>query len=84
MYRESYFDGGLFSYWPCFISNLHYSIDFWDCAPWGECIMYNWKVKHTVIDGIVVSTLTARLCSYLEIGSNGGSYHHYIWDLCSG
>ena len=21
------------------------------CAPWGMCILYNWKIKHTVIDG---------------------------------
>ena len=52
MYRESYFDGGLFSYighvlLATFITVFTFGI----CAPWGVCIMYNWKVKHTVIDG---------------------------------
>lgn len=52
MYRESYFDGGLFSYighvlLATFITVLTFGI----CAPWGVCIMYNWKVKDTVIDG---------------------------------
>ena len=82
MYRESYFDGGLFSYighvlLATFITVLTFGI----CAPWGVCIMYNWKVKHTVI----VSTLMARLCSYLEIGSNGGSLPSlHLGSMCSG
>ena len=52
MYRESYFDGGLFSYighvlLATFITVFTFGI----CAPWGVCIMYKCKVKHPVIDG---------------------------------
>ena len=39
MYKESYFDGGLFSY----------------------------------IGHVILATLTVLLCSFLEIGSSGGS-----------
>lgn len=52
MRPESYFDGGLLSY-------IGYSLVAWAitiltlgiCAPWGICIMYSWKIKHTVING---------------------------------
>ncbi|CRH85621.1 Predicted membrane protein [Chlamydia trachomatis] len=52
MNRNSYFDGGLLDY-------IGYSLVAWLItvatfgigAPWGICLMYNWKVKHTVIDG---------------------------------
>ena len=64
MYRESYFDGGLFSYighvlLATFITVFTFGI----CAPWG----------------------VARLCSYLEIGSNGGSLPSlHLVSMCSG
>lgn len=52
MYRESYFDGGLLSYiGHVLLSTLITVFTFGICAPWGMCIMYNWKIKHTVIDG---------------------------------
>lgn len=52
MNKESYFDGGLLDY-------IGYNILAWlitvatfgICAPWGICLMYDWKIKHTVIDG---------------------------------
>ena len=52
MYRESYFDGGLLSYiGHVLLSTLITVFTFGICAPRGMSIMYNWKVKHTVIDG---------------------------------
>ena len=78
MYRESYFDGGLFSYiGHVLLSTFITVVTLGICAPWGMCIMYNLMV--------VVSTLTARLCSCLEIGSNGGSLPSlHLGSMCSG
>lgn len=52
MKKESFFDGGLLSYIGySLLAALITIITFGICAPWGICIMYNWKIKHTVIDG---------------------------------
>lgn len=52
MYKESYFDGGLFSYiGHVILAILITVLTLGICAPWGMCILYNWKIKHTVIDG---------------------------------
>lgn len=52
MKRESYFDGGLLSYvGHSILAGLITILTLRICAPWGICIMINWKVKHTVIDG---------------------------------
>lgn len=52
MYKESYFDGGLFSYiGHVILATLITVFTLGICAPWGMCILYNWKIKHTVIDG---------------------------------
>lgn len=50
--RNSYFDGGLLSYIGTWIlATLVTVLTFGICAPWGICMMYNWKIKHTVVDG---------------------------------
>jgi len=52
MKRESYFDSGLLSYvGHSILAGLITILTLGICAPWGICIMINWKVKHTVIDG---------------------------------
>lgn len=52
MKQESYFDGGLLSYiGHSIVATLITIFTLGICAPWGICIMINWKVKHTVIDG---------------------------------
>lgn len=52
MYRESYFDGGLFSYiGHVLLATLITVLTLGICTPWGMCIMIEWKVKYTVIDG---------------------------------
>ena len=52
MKQESYFDGGLLSYvGHRIIASMITICTLGICAPWGICIMINWKVKHTVIDG---------------------------------
>ncbi len=33
----------------CFYDYRFYTLGI--CAPWGMCILHNWKIKHTVIDG---------------------------------
>ena len=67
MYKESYFDGGLFSYiGHVILATLITVFTLGICAPWGMCILYNWKIKHTV-------TLMVLPCSFLGIGSSGGS-----------
>ena len=42
------------------------------CAPWGMCILYNWKINIQLLMGIAF-TLTVLPCSFLEIGLSGGS-----------
>lgn len=49
---ESKFDGGLFQligWWlfGIFITAITLGI----CYPWAVCMIYNWEIKHTVIDG---------------------------------
>lgn len=52
MYQESYFDGGLLSYLGhAILATIIAVFILGICLPWSLCIMYNWKVKHTVIDG---------------------------------
>lgn len=50
--NDSYFDGGLFQLigWKLLgliITTLTLGI----CYPWACCMVYNWEVKHTVING---------------------------------
>lgn len=73
MYKESYFDGGLFSYiGHAILAILITVLTLGICAPWGMCILYNWKVKHTVIDGHRLYFDVLQY-SFLEIGLSGGS-----------
>ncbi|MBF0818330.1 DUF898 family protein [Streptococcus acidominimus] len=52
MKNNSYFDGGLLDYIGYkLLAGLITVATFGICAPWGICIMYKWKIKHTVIDG---------------------------------
>ena len=50
--EKSYFDGGLLT-WICwnilgfFVTVFTLGI----CFPWALCMVYGWKVNHTVIDG---------------------------------
>ncbi len=50
--KESYFDGGLLSYIGWVI--LGALITFFTlgiCYPWALCMIYGWKINHTVING---------------------------------
>lgn len=48
----SYFDGGLLSYiGHSILSALIMIFTLGICSPWAICIMYDWKIKHTVING---------------------------------
>ncbi|MFS0961840.1 DUF898 family protein [Enterococcus durans] len=50
--RNSYFDGGLVTYiGTSILATLINVCTFGICAPWGICLLYNWKIKHTVING---------------------------------
>lgn len=52
MNNESYFDGGILSYIGYnIVAFLISAITFGIGAPWGICLLYDWKIKHTVIDG---------------------------------
>ena len=50
--KDSYFDGGLFQLlgWTLLGTVLTF-ITFGICAPWAICMIYNWEIKHTVING---------------------------------
>lgn len=52
MERESYFDGGLLQLigWKL-LGGLITLITLGICYPWAICMVYNWEVKHTVIEG---------------------------------
>ena len=69
--KNSYFDGGLATYiGTSILATLITVFTLGICAPWGICMMYNWKIKHTVIDGKRF-ILTVQLCNYSVIGLNG-------------
>ena len=52
MENRSYFDGGLLSYvgW-IILGGLITSCTFGICYPWALCMIYGWKINHTVIEG---------------------------------
>ena len=52
MKKESYFDGGLFQLigWRL-LGGLITIVTLGICYPWAKCKVYNWEVKHTVING---------------------------------
>jgi len=52
MERNSYFDGGLFQLlgWRI-LGFLVIVLTLGICTPWAVCMVENWKVKHTVIEG---------------------------------
>jgi len=52
MKNESYFDGGLLQLigWKL-LGGLITLITLGICYPWAICMVYNWEVKHTVVDG---------------------------------
>ena len=49
---ESYFDGGLLQLigWRL-LGIIITTCTFGICLPWAVCMVYNWEVKHTVING---------------------------------
>lgn len=52
MENESYFDGGLLTFIGVIILGaIITSITFGICYPWALCLVYGWKINHTVIEG---------------------------------
>jgi Bacterial protein of unknown function (DUF898). len=52
MGNESYFDGGLLTFIGVIILEaIITSITFGICYPWALCLVYGWKMNHTVIEG---------------------------------
>lgn len=50
--NNSYFDGGLFQLICYRIAGIFITVfTFGICAPFAICMVYNWEIKHTVIDG---------------------------------
>lgn len=50
--QESYFDGGLLQFigWKL-LGGLITLCTLGICLPWAYCMVYNWEIKHTVING---------------------------------
>lgn len=50
--KDSYFDGGLFQLigWRI-LGTIVTVLTLGICFPWAVCMIYNWKIKHTVIEG---------------------------------
>lgn len=50
--NKSYFDGGLFQLigWR-FLGTIITTFTLGICLPWAICLVYNWEIKHTVVDG---------------------------------
>lgn len=50
--QESYFDGGLAGLIGIkILAALITGVTLGICLPWALCMKYNWKIKHTVING---------------------------------
>ncbi|MGL1893635.1 MAG: YjgN family protein [Spirochaetaceae bacterium] len=52
MAKESYFDGGLLQLigWSI-LGSLITSLTLGICYPWALCMVYGWKINHTVVQG---------------------------------
>ena len=52
MEEKSYFDGGLLQLigWHI-LGTLITAFTLGICYPWAVCMIYNWEIKHTVIEG---------------------------------
>lgn len=50
--KDSYFDGGLLQLlgWKI-LGSLITILTLGICYPWAVCMVYNWEIKHTVVDG---------------------------------
>ncbi len=50
--QESYFDGGLLSWigWNI-LGTIITVCTLGICYPWALCMIYGWKINHTVVDG---------------------------------
>ena len=50
--EKSYFDGGLIQLigWTI-LGSIITTITLGICYPWALCMVYGWKIKHTVIEG---------------------------------
>ena len=50
--KDSYFDGGLLQLlgWKI-LGSLITIVTLGICYPWAVCMVYNWEIKHTVVDG---------------------------------
>ncbi len=50
--QKSYFDGGLFSWigWNI-LGFLITTFTLGICYPWALCMVYGWKINHTVVEG---------------------------------
>lgn len=49
---DSYFDGGLLQLIGWYLLGaLITAITLGICFPWAICMIYNWEIKHTVIEG---------------------------------
>ncbi|UTH90946.1 YjgN family protein [Lactobacillus acidophilus] len=50
--RNSFFDGGLLSLIGCTILGTLVTVfTLGICYPWAICMMYGWRINHTVIEG---------------------------------
>lgn len=50
--KKSYFDGGLLNYiFTTILATFITVMTLGICAPWGICMLYKWKIEHTVING---------------------------------
>ncbi len=51
-YPNSYFDGGLLQWiaWRI-LGSLVTVCTFGICYPWALCMVYGWRINHTVVDG---------------------------------
>ncbi|GAB7390147.1 DUF898 family protein [Lactococcus garvieae] len=50
--RQSFFDGGLLQFigWTL-VGGIITAVTFGICYPWALCMVYGWKINHTVVDG---------------------------------
>ncbi len=52
MEKNSYFDGGLFEYLGWMILGTIITVITLGLAyPWAVCMIYGWKINHTVVEG---------------------------------
>ncbi len=78
---KSYFDGTLLQFIGWNLLGVIVTVcTFGICYPWAVCMIYGWKINHTVVEGRSFSSMERPL-DYSVTGSMVAPNTYHFWDL---